>query len=140
MMKPVPLVVALGIALVSSGCGKILKTKQVAEAGVADFHKAYNDGNWSAIYTNSHATFQKNTSEKQFNDLLGAMQRKLGKATQSANIGFNIRSFNLTTTTVLNQKSTFEQGSGDEVFTFEMTDGKPVLVGYHINSNDLILK
>ena len=38
------------------------------------------------------------------------------------------------------QRMTFEQGTGTEVFTFEMDGDKAVLVGYKINSKELILK
>ena len=48
----------------------------------------------------------------------GAVQRKLGKVTQTANAGFNIRSFNFVTTVVLTQNTTFEQGTGTEIFTW----------------------
>jgi hypothetical protein len=41
---------------------------------------------------------------------------------------------------VLTQTTTFEQGTGTEVFTFQMQGDKAVLVGYKINSKDLILK
>jgi hypothetical protein len=71
---------------------------------------------------------------------MSAVQRKLGKVTQTSNAGFNVRTFNLTTTVVLNQNTTFEQGTGTEVFTFQMNGEKAVLVGYNINSKDLILK
>ena len=68
------------------------------------------------------------------------MHRKLGKVTQTANAGFNVNTFNLTTRVVLNQNTTFEQGNATEVFTFEMNGEKAVLVGYNINSTELILK
>jgi len=68
------------------------------------------------------------------------VQRKLGKVTQTTTVGFNVRTFNFTTTVDLTQNTTFEQGTGVETFEFEMAGGKAVLVGYHINSKDLILK
>ena len=71
---------------------------------------------------------------------MGAVQRKLGKVTQTSTAGFNVRTFNFTTTVVLTQSTTFEQGTGTEAFTFQMEGEKAVLVGYNINSKDLILK
>jgi hypothetical protein len=38
---------------------------------------------------------------------MAAVQRKLGKVTQTSEAGFKVRTFNLTTTVVLNQKTTF---------------------------------
>ena len=92
------------------------------------------------IRTAADSKFKSGTSEKEWSDLMGAVQRKLGKVTSTSNAGFNVRTFNLTTTVVLQQKTTFEQGSGNETFTFEMNGDKAVLVGYNIASKDLIIK
>jgi hypothetical protein len=57
---------------------------------------------------------------------MGAVQRKLGKVTQTTNTNFSIRSMNLTTTVVLNQSTTFEHGTGPhqlEGFDFEVRSG-----------------
>lgn len=118
----------------------MFKGKQAAEQSVADFHKLYNEGKLADIYAASHAKLKRASKEKDFLDFVGAVQRKLGKVTQTSNAGFNVRTFNLTTTVVLSQNTSFESGAGTETFTFEMTDEKAVLVGYNINSKDLILK
>lgn len=139
-MKTILLFVVLTIAAVAIGCGGMFKGKAAAEQGVADYHKLYNDSSLSEIYSASHSTFKGTTTEPQFLEFAGAVRRKLGKVTGTANAGFNIRTFNLTTSVVLNQNTTFEQGTGTEVFTFQMDGEKAVLVGYNINSKDLILK
>lgn len=139
-MKTMSLFLVLSTALFASGCGKMFKGKQVAEQAVADFHKLYNEGMLAEIYSAGHSKLKSATTEKQFLEFIGAVERKLGKVTQTSNVGFNVRAFNLTTTVVLNQSTTFEQGAGTEVFTFEMDGDKAVLVGYNINSKDLILK
>jgi len=128
------------IALLASGCGGMFNGKKAADQGVADFHKLYNDGKLAEIYSAGDSKFKSATTEKQFVEFMSAIQRKLGKVTQTSNAGFNVRTFNLTTTVVLNQNTTFEQGAGTEVFTFQMSGDKAVLVGYNINSKDLILK
>ena len=138
-MKTISLFLVLGIALSVSGCG-MFKGKKAAEQAVADFHALYNDGKVAEIYSAGHSKFKGATTEKQFLELMGAVQRKLGKVTQTSNVGFNVRTFNLTTMVILNQNTTFEQGTGTEIFTFEMNGDKAVLVGYNINSKDLILK
>ena len=118
----------------------MLKGKEAGARAIAEFHKLYNDGKIAEIYAASDPTFKKATNDKQFSDLMGALQKKLGKVTATKEAGFTINTFNLTTRVVLNQETTFEQGKGTEVFTFEMSGDKAVLVGYHINSNDLIVK
>jgi hypothetical protein len=114
--------------------------KEAAEKSVADIHKLYNDDKLAEIYSAGHSKLKNATTEKQFVEFVGAVQRKLGKVTQTSNAGFNVRTFNLTTTVVLSQSTTFEQGTGTETFTFQMDGDKAVLVGYNINSKDLILK
>lgn len=139
-MKTPSLLLALSIALFASGCGDMFKGKKAAEQSVADFHKLYNDGKLLEIYSSGHSKLKDAATEKQFLEFVGAVQRKLGKVTQTSNAGFNVQAFNLTTIVVLNQNTTFEQGTGTETFTFQMEDEKAVLVGYNINSKDLILK
>jgi hypothetical protein len=139
-MKTLSLILTLSIALFSTGCGGMFKGKKAAEQSIADFHKLYNEGKLAEIYSSGHSKLRGGTTEKQFLEFLGAVQRKLGRVTQTTNAGFNVRAFNLTTTVVLTQTTTFEQGAGTETFTFEMDGDKAVLVGWNINSNDLILK
>lgn len=139
-MKTISLFLVLGLSLFASGCGGMLEGKQAAERSVADFHKLYNDGKWAEIYSAGHAKFRSTATEKQFLEFIGAVQRKLGKVTQTSSAGASIRTVNLTTTVVLNQSTTFEQGTGTETFTFQMEGDKAVLVGYNINSKDLIVK
>lgn len=136
----ISLVLVLSLAVFASGCGGMLKGEEAAEKSAADFHKLYNDGKFSEIYSSSDSKFKSETTEKQFLELMSAVQRKLGKVTQTSTPNINIRTFNFTTTVILNKKTTFEQGTGMEVFTFQMDGGKAVLVGYNIDSKDLILK
>jgi hypothetical protein len=111
-MKTIPVLLILSIGLLTSGCGGMFKGKKAAEQGVADFHKLYSEGKLAEIYSAGHSKFKAATTEKQFLEFMGAVHRKLGKVTQTANAGVNIRTFNLTTTVILNQRTTFEQGQG----------------------------
>lgn len=139
-MKFTAVSLALSVALLASGCGGMAKGKKAADKSLTDFHALYNDGKLADIYSAGDSKFKNVTTERQFLDLMQAVQRKLGKVTQSVNAGFNVSSFNFTTRVVLTQNTTFEQGSGTEVFTFEMSGDKAVLLGYNINSKELILK
>lgn len=130
----------LSVALFALGCGGMFKGKQAAEQSVADFHKLYNDDKAVEIFSAAHSKFQGATTEERFLEFIGAVRRKLGKVTGSTSTGFNVRSINLTTTVILTQNTTFEQGTGKETFTYEMVDDKAVLVGYNISSDALILK
>lgn len=139
-MNRISLPVVLALVLMVSGCPGMFKGKQASEKGVAEFHKLYNEGKFKEIFDASSADMKTATPEQKFLDFMGAIQRKLGKVTETTNAGFNINTFNLTTRIVLNQNTKFEQGDATEVFTFEMKGDNAVLVGYNINSTDLILK
>ena len=139
-MKKVARFLPLALALFLSGCGDMLKGHAAASQGVADFHTLFNDGKLAEIYTASDAKLKAVTSEKEFMEFTQAIQRKLGKVTGTTNTGFNVKSYNFTTTVDLTQQTTFEQGTGKESFRFVMEDGKAVLVSYFINSKELIVK
>src|SRR5581483_10526628 len=88
------------LAILTSGCGMV-KGKEASDKAVVEFHARYNDGKTALIYSDAASKFKSASAEKEFLDLMAAVQRKLGKATNSANSGFNIRSFNLVTTVVV---------------------------------------
>lgn len=139
-MRKIYLPIFLGTALLLAGCPAMFKGKAAGERGVTEFHRLYNEGKFKEIFDGGHSALKTATPETKFLEFLEAVQRKLGKETQTANAGFNLNTFNLTTRVVLTQKTTFEQGNATEVFTFGMNGEKAVLVGYNINSNELILK
>jgi len=133
-MKTLLLLLILSIALIASGGGGVFKGKKAAEEAVADFHKLYNDGKLTEIYSAGHSKLKSATGEKEFLAFLGAVQRKLGKVTQTSSAGFNVRTFNFTTTVVLNQSTIFERGSGTETFTFQIDGEKAVLEAVTIST------
>ena len=130
--------VCLCFCLIS--CTGIFKGKEVADKGIVEFHRLYNEGKFDEIYDHTDPKFQKASSKKDFLDLLGAVQRKLGKVTAAKEAGYNTRTFNFVTTVSLNQSTTFEQGSGMETFSFEINGDKAMLLGYNINSKDMMMK
>lgn len=139
-MKTLGCFVSLTFILLACGCGGVFKGLKSAQQGVVDFHGLYDDAKFSEIYKASHSKFQKATTEKDWADLIGAVHRKLGKVKDSTQVRFNQNTFNLTTTVVLIQNTTFERGSGTETFSFQMEGEKAKLVAYNVSSKDLILK
>jgi hypothetical protein len=126
--------------LFASACSNPVKAKVASEKAAADFHRMYDAEKSAEIYANADRSFKNVTSEKEFTDMLDAMHRKLGKTTSTAVINFNIATFNLVTTVALQYNTQFEKGAGKETFTFRVEDGKAVVAGYTISSQDLILK
>ena len=132
------LVMFFATALV--GCGGITKGKAVAEKAIAQFHQSYNQGKLDEIWKEADSKFRAASSKQKYDEFMGAVQRKLGKVASTSNTGWKVKSFNLKTTVFMNQKTVFEKGQGTESFTFAIDGTNAVLVGYSIQSMDLITK
>ncbi len=139
-MKIFVLTLVLGLALVGVGCGAITKDKAAATAAIAHFHDLYNQGKADDLWKAADAKFQAAAPQSKFTELAGAMLRKLGPVKSTANTGWSVNNVNLVTTVAMTQETVFEQGNGTETFTFKMADGQAVLLGYNIQSNDLLVK
>jgi hypothetical protein len=123
-----------------SGCGGLTKGKPAAEAAISRFHQNMNDGLYEEIWNQAHEKFRGASSKEKFIEFMSAIEHKLGKVQSSKNIGWKVNTFNFTTTVLMDQNTTFEKGSGRETFTFEMKEDNALLVGYNIQSMDLIIK
>ena len=132
-------VVLLCSMLVLAGCGNMIKGKGLATKKVAEFHTQLNDEKYKAIYDDAAAEFRTATTAAKWDQLLGAIHRKLGRVTGTQTRGWNVNSVNFKTTAVLTQQTTFEHGTATETFTFLIRDNDAVLLGYNINSTDLIV-
>jgi hypothetical protein len=65
----------------------------------------------------------------------------LGTVRKSERSNFQIgRSTRRGTVVTLVYQTTFDQGAGTEQFLWHMRDNQPRLLGYHINSNALIMQ
>ena len=122
------------------GCGGLTKGKGASEASIDHFHQQYSDGKLDDIWKEAHAKFRSASKKEKYDEFMSAVLRKLGKVTSTSNAGWKVNTYNLTTTVLMTQKTVFEKGEGMESFTFEMDGDKAVLVGYNIQSMDLITK
>src|SRR5438477_11496108 len=86
------------MALLISGCSGKFKGKAAAEKAVGEIHQPYNEGEITEIRAAADSKFKNATSENEWSDLMGAVQRKLGQVTSTAKLGFNVRTSNLSTT------------------------------------------
>src|SRR5438477_159664 len=122
------------------GCGGFTKGKPTAERAIAHFHDLYNQGKLDDIWNEAGSRFKSASSKQKFDEFMGAVQRKLGKVVSTANSGWNVKSFNLKTTVNMSQQTAFEKGQGAESFVFAIDGTNAVLLGYNIQSMDLIMK
>jgi hypothetical protein len=135
----------LGIALLFvTGCGKMMtdmmKWKTAAEAHADVFHHLFNGENFKGITDAADPGMFKVTSSAEVCELLATMRRKLGEAKTSETVNCQVNTVNGQTTVVLVQKTAFESGNGTETFSYRIVGEKPLLLGYNINSKDLIMK
>jgi hypothetical protein len=137
-MLKITLAMFFATALV--GCGGFTKGKPAAEKAIARFHESYNQGKLDDIWKEADSKFRTASTKQKYDEFMGAVRRKLGKVTSTSNTGWNVKSFNLKTSVFMTQKTVFENGQGSESFTFAIDGTNAVLVGYNIQSMDLITK
>jgi hypothetical protein len=111
-----------------------------SEVAIAKFHELYNQCKLDEIWKEADQRFRAASTMQKYDEFLGAVQRKLGKVVSTSNAGWNLKSFNLETTVYMTQNTIFEHGQGTESFTFTMDGTNAVLLGYNIQSMDLITK
>jgi hypothetical protein len=124
---------------VYGGCGDALKAKSAAETAVGEFHQMYNEYRNQEIYENAHSDFRGSSNYEQFESFVSALQVKLGQVMSTETRGWKVNSTNFVTTAILQQETHFELGEALETFTFRVNGQKAVLLGYNINSRDLIM-
>lgn len=133
--------VAFGfILLIILGCGAVTDGKPAAETAIARFHAMLNDERYEEIYAGLDPQFKEVSTEQEMLEILQAVHIKLGKVTATTNQTWRANSYNLETQLLMVQDTEFEHGKAVETFTFLYADKKVSLVGYNINSRELITK
>jgi hypothetical protein len=127
------------IALALSGCGNMKQGKSAADAAVVDFHQKFNSQQMNAILDSASPRFFQVTPKATMANILTAVHNKLGNNVSSTTQTVNTQIFNGVTTVTLVQDTTFQKGKGTETFNFQIDGGKACLLGYNINSPDLIM-
>ncbi|MEO7100854.1 MAG: hypothetical protein ABI162_15945 [Luteolibacter sp.] len=137
-MKLTLTIVASSILLLS-GCNPV-KSTATAEAEAAKFHTFYDAGEFGDIYDSSGKEFKASGTKEKVVKFMKSVSDKLGKTKSSVKAGWRANSFNLKTTVVLTYSTTYERGAGTETFTYRVENGKASLIGWYINSDDLVIE
>lgn len=111
----------------------------LAEAEIPSFHASLDAGDFESIYDASAEELKKAAEKHEFVNLLNAVHRKLGQVTRSEKQNWNIKYSTFGSFVTLVYDTTFSSGSGTELFVYKLNNGQARLVGYHINSNTLIM-
>jgi len=138
-MKSLWIALTLTTALLFTGCGDMIKGKEKAEEAIPGFHALFDQEKYEEIHATASSDFTASTTPKKLAEFLGAVHRKLGKVRSTKQQNWKINNWNGRTFVVMVQETTFEKGIGTETFTYLMDEGKAVLQGYDIRSNDLIV-
>jgi hypothetical protein len=139
-MKALKGILVILAATILVSCQGLTEGKASSEKAIAHFHELYNKGNLDQIWQEAGSEFRNASPRADYDELFGAEQRKLGNVVSTTNSGWNVQTFNLVTNVSLIQDTIFEHGKGTESFTFKMDGTNALLVGYHIQSMDLITK
>jgi hypothetical protein len=137
-MKALRIIVLL--AVVVTGCGKFTEGKATGERAIAHFHDLYNQGKIDDIWSEADSQFRNASPKMKYEEFMGAVQRKLGKVTSCSNVTWRVQSFNMKTSVLMKQQTVFENGKGTESFNFGLDGTNAVLLGYNLQSMDLITK
>lgn len=129
---------AVGLTYLIAACSMSADT-QLADQEVPKFHASLNDGGFDALYDAGANELKTAATKQDFVKLLEAVHRKLGNVEKTEKTGWNVNYDTRGTFVTLTYTTNFTRGSGSEQFVYRLEKNRALLVGYHINSNALIV-
>lgn len=130
----------VAVAGLVAGCGDTIKGTEYAEATVAQFREQMSAGHFDRIYDAAGEEFKAATTRDVGVALFAAVDRKLGKLQKAEQINWSVNTHNMTTLAVLVYDSQYAEDRATETFTVKIDDGKGELVGYNIQSLQMLIK
>jgi hypothetical protein len=127
------MVLAASVALAGCSMGQDLA---VTDSAVADFHAKLNGGQFKAIADASGPEIKNGSTD--FGGLIEAIHTKLGTFKSTTRSGFNDNINNGDHTFTTSYASVYSSGPATENFVYRLNSGKPVLIGYHVESAVLL--
>ena len=133
--------VVLATAILASlvGCSA-LAGKTPAESAVTQFHAQLDAGSFDDIYEQTDARFKNATTHDQFVAVLRAIHTKLGNVVSAKQTNWFAQDSTGGSMLSLTYETEFASGKGTEKFSYAVAGNAVRLVGYNINSADLIIK
>lgn len=108
----------------------------VTDSAVADFHAKLNNGQFAAIAAAAGPEIKNGNVD--FTQLIAAVHTKLGTFRSTSRRGFNDNINNGDHTFTASYASVYSTGPATENFVYRLSGGKPVLIGYHVESAALL--
>jgi len=129
----------IAAVLALGGCS-FGKDVPVAEKAVDAFHAQLDAGQFDAIYTAASADLKARAKQADMVALLSAVHRKLGSFRSGKTQGWNDNIDTAGHMITLSYSATYQNGTADEQFVYRLDGGQARLAGYHVNSDQLILR
>jgi hypothetical protein len=127
----------IGIGLAVAACNPQAGTAE-AEAEVARFRALWEQENFQQIYAAASDELRTASPGPQFTRLLSLLRKRFGSVRQTTQVGWNTTFTPTGQAVVLNYDTLFEQGRAAEQFVLKLGDGGVELMGYHLNSPELM--
>lgn len=129
----------LALAATLGACG-VSENIDDAAAEISTFHADLDAGNLEAIWADSGKELRESTPRREFLEFLGAIHEKLGSVKSSEQVGWNTNATLDGTFVTINMATTFENGAAQEQFIYRKDEAELKLIGYNINSRDMMVK
>ena len=126
-------IVAWGVSACSAGVDKA-----TAEGGVVQFRSMLAAQRYHDIYAGAAQEFRQSATEPSAVRFLQAIHDRLGAVRASQEQGWQVNFTTGGTLVSLKYTTQFTSGSGTENFVYRMNGTAAQLMGYHINSLDLM--
>lgn len=130
----------LGLAIAACSPADVGKSVERSQQAVSAFHEELNAGKFDDIYHASDKVMKDAIDLTGFEELLGAVQSKLGKAGPSKQLGWNVNYSNGKTYVTLTMETAFGEEKATETFVYVTSNDSTKLAGYNIQSMALITK
>lgn len=127
--------IMLAAAAALAGCS-MGRDMSATDAAVANFHAKLNNGQFAAIAAAAGPEIKNGSTD--FPAFIAAIHTKLGTFRSTARQGFNDNINNGDHTFTASYASVYSSGPASENFVYRLNSGKPVLIGYHVESAALL--
>lgn len=128
--------IVLAVALASCG---VKESIAGSEQGVTIFHQNLDAQDYRAIWQSTSTEFRKVSKREDFDRLLEAITRKLGKVKSTEQVTWHANSGTGGSTVQLVYQTQFERGDAQETFIFLRDGDRLRLQGYNIASQAMML-
>jgi hypothetical protein len=127
--------ILLVTAAALAGCS-MGQDMSATDSAVANFHAKLNNGQFAAIAAAAGPEIKNGSTD--FPAFIAAIHTKLGTFQSTARQGFNDNINNGDHTFTASYASVYSSGPATENFVYRLNSGKPVLIGYHVESAALL--